>query len=118
MSYTGARGGTYMDKADETDTGGIFAKNFLGSAELLFDARVVSVTDGGCRDESQNAVGISGVFCRSDIGVWMRWRGNDSATGDQRGGIAKFGERSRGEFTDIHGDGDRNDEHGGDVGSE
>jgi hypothetical protein len=86
----------------------------------MFDARVVCVTDGGCRYESQNAVGISGVVCRRDIGVWMRWgrNGLDAATGDQRGGVAKFGERPRGKFTGIHGDGDGNDEHRGDMASQ
>jgi hypothetical protein len=70
-----------------------FSRKICGDAELKFYARVVSVTDGGCRYESQNAVGISGLVGRADIGVWMRWRGNGNAaaTGDQRRRIAEFG---------------------------
>ena len=96
-----------------------FREIFCDAAELKFYARVVSVTDGGCRYESQNAVGISGCVGRIDISVWMRWSGNwnNAATGDQRCRVAKFGERSRGKFTGIHGDGDGNDEHRGDMAS-
>lgn len=65
-------------------------------------------------------MGISGVIGRIDIGVWMRrgGNGNAAATGDQRRRIAKFDERSRGKFTDFHGDSDGDDEHNGDVASE
>jgi hypothetical protein len=97
-----------------------FRQKVCGDAELLFHARVVSVTDGGCRYESQNAVGINGLIGRSDIGVWMRWggNGNDTAAGDWRCRVAKFGRRPRGKFTGIHGNGDGNDEHRGNVASE
>lgn len=49
---------------------------------FYFARGFAEVLDGGCRYESQNAMGNGGLFCPVDVGVWMRRSGNDAATPD------------------------------------